>query len=154
MADRCKELIPHRSLDTVRWIVPRRKYIYICLEDEWVGHVPSRPLSLPSRQVVHQVFRHLLCEEGGVDFKSLGAQGFWCLWRYFSVVNTRTNALSRSPHKVTAKHIWTRAWYQLSSTLHCEYLKDGTVEVPGAVQFSNGSQTSMVWAVVQAGGSI
>lgn len=45
-------------------------------------------------KVVHEVFRRLLCEEGGVDFDSLGPRGFWCLWRYFLVVNTQGKALS------------------------------------------------------------
>eukprot|EP00752_Nemacystus_decipiens_P004045 g3704.t1 len=49
-----------------------------------------------SSTVVHEVFRHLLCEEGGIDFDSMGPKGFGCLWRYFSVVNMEANALSRS----------------------------------------------------------
>lgn len=47
-------------------------------------------------KVVHEVFRHLLCEEGGIDFDSMGPNGFGCLWRYFSVVNMEAKALSGS----------------------------------------------------------
>lgn len=50
------------------------------------------------------MFRHLLCEEGGVDFDSLGPKGFWCLWRYLSVVNMEAKALSGS----TASKVRTR----------------------------------------------
>lgn len=42
------------------------------------------------------MFRHLLCEEGGIDFDSLGPKGFQCLWSYFSVVNMEAKALSGS----------------------------------------------------------
>lgn len=61
-------------------------------------------MSHNSPQVVREVFRRLLCEEGSVAFDSLGPKGFWCLWQYFTVVNTQTRALSWSTvHKV--KHI-------------------------------------------------
>lgn len=42
------------------------------------------------------MFRHLLCQEGGVDFDSMGPKGFWCLWKFFSVVNVEGEALSAS----------------------------------------------------------
>eukprot|EP00903_Cladosiphon_okamuranus_P019913 g18301.t2 len=56
-----------------------------------------------SSTVVHEVFRHLLCEEGGIDFDSMGPKGFGCLWRYFSVVNMEAKALSGS--KANKSHI-------------------------------------------------
>ncbi|CAM9482017.1 unnamed protein product [Scytosiphon promiscuus] len=60
------------------------------------GAPSSKGFYTMSSTVVHQVFRHLLCQEGGVDFDSLGPKGFWCLWKFFSVVNMESNALSAS----------------------------------------------------------
>lgn len=54
------------------------------------------PINILTTQVVHEVFRRLLCQEGGVAFDSLGPKGFLCLWRYFSVVNAQAEALSGS----------------------------------------------------------
>lgn len=51
------------------------------------------------------MFRHLLCEEGGIDFDSMGPKGFGCLWRYFSVVNMEAKALSGpAANKVLLKY--------------------------------------------------
>ncbi|CAM9113487.1 unnamed protein product [Discosporangium mesarthrocarpum] len=44
---------------------------------------------------MHHIFSKLLCEPGGMQFETLGEEGFHCVWSYFHLVNSQSNALSR-----------------------------------------------------------